>query len=453
QERSADGASYYVREVATDGGRLNQQFCFAYAGGKLIVTTTEGLMLRALKNAGQAGADSMIPSVVAAAEGAEPGFTTHEATMWLDQVRLNKNRYFTSNWIHGNATAKDRSASGNIESGIIDLQLTREAMIERRWFKLAGDGEPRTLSAQQIIALSRFAPTDAKLIEFHARGDELKASIARTLFGELGTDAASAHWSPPGRDSNDDEEESDGRTTRYRTLDTRFDKDVDDDQPIASTTAVTPGAKLEQSLTTLLGAIAPVGYVEIARSKMEAGKPFVRFERALVIEMQNAGSLDRAALERLITDELRERFVVKGSEPRLEWQEEAGVRYAAQSLMEQAAAYAVSDKYLVLASNRELVRDALKPPAAGAAASRVQSERPLEFFARVRVEAERPVFDKLMSTLDGRVDSAASADPERTIKFFSDNLSSLIAASAVREVTVQRSGGKGSMFELVSYYW
>jgi hypothetical protein len=69
------------------------------------------------------------------------------------------------------------------------------------------------------------------------------------------------------------------------------------------------------------------------------------------------------------------------------------------------------------------------------------------------VEAERPVFDKLMSTLDGRVDSAASADPERTIKFFSDNLSSLIAASAVREVTVQRSGGKGSMFELVSYYW
>ncbi len=48
-ERSANGTSYYVRDVTTDGGRLNQQFCFAYVEGKLIVTTTEGLMIRALR--------------------------------------------------------------------------------------------------------------------------------------------------------------------------------------------------------------------------------------------------------------------------------------------------------------------------------------------------------------------------------------------------------------------
>ncbi|HSE39005.1 MAG TPA: hypothetical protein VLG74_17010, partial [Blastocatellia bacterium] len=41
QERSADGTSYYVRDVASDGGRLSQQFCFAYVEDKLIVTTTE----------------------------------------------------------------------------------------------------------------------------------------------------------------------------------------------------------------------------------------------------------------------------------------------------------------------------------------------------------------------------------------------------------------------------
>src|SRR6266436_4444214 len=56
-ERSADGTSYYVRDVTTDGGRLNQQFCFAYVESKLIVTTTEGLMIRAIANVRSCGFD------------------------------------------------------------------------------------------------------------------------------------------------------------------------------------------------------------------------------------------------------------------------------------------------------------------------------------------------------------------------------------------------------------
>jgi hypothetical protein len=63
-ERSADGTSYYVRDVTTDGGRLNQQFCFAYTEGKLVITTTEGLMIRALANAKSPGGDSMGPEVI-----------------------------------------------------------------------------------------------------------------------------------------------------------------------------------------------------------------------------------------------------------------------------------------------------------------------------------------------------------------------------------------------------
>src|SRR5260370_41983087 len=93
QERSAEGTSYYVRDVTTDGGRLNQQFCFAYVEGKLMVTTTEGLMVRAIANNKTAAADSLLSDVVALAEQAK-GFAAHDATMWLDQARLNANRYF-----------------------------------------------------------------------------------------------------------------------------------------------------------------------------------------------------------------------------------------------------------------------------------------------------------------------------------------------------------------------
>src|SRR5581483_6603488 len=59
QERNADGGIYYAKDVQTDGGRLSQQFCFAHVGGKLIVTTSEGLMIRALAAVKTNGADSL----------------------------------------------------------------------------------------------------------------------------------------------------------------------------------------------------------------------------------------------------------------------------------------------------------------------------------------------------------------------------------------------------------
>ena len=136
QERSADGTSYYVRDVTTDGGRLNQQFCFAYVDGKLIVTTTEGLMIRAIANIKGAGGESLGSDVVALAETAR-GFAAHEATMWLDQARLNRNRYFDNYWIHQNAAGE----LSNIQTALIDLRFTREGMIENRWFRVGDRGQ------------------------------------------------------------------------------------------------------------------------------------------------------------------------------------------------------------------------------------------------------------------------------------------------------------------------
>jgi hypothetical protein len=460
QERSAEGAAYYVRDVTTDGGRLNQQFCFAYAGGKLIVTTTEGLMLRALKNAKEAGSDSLISTVTSSAEAAGSGFATHDATMWLDQARLNKNRYFNLNWIHGNSGEKDRDTLANLESGIVDLEMKKEGMFERRWFKRSSQtGEPSSLAGEQL-AITRFAPGDAQFIELHAPGQALDAAIADALFGKLPNVRPGPPQIPDRTYSSDNEGDDEGSkgTGRYGNLDTRFDKDVDDEQPPATedAAAVRPGEHLTKGLSSLLGAISPAGYLQIARSKTDAGRPFVRFERAVVIEMGAGAGFDGPGFERMITDELRERFVVKGVEPKLEWQEETNVRYVAQSLMEQGAAYAVSEKYLVLASNREFARDILKSSSSPSATTAAAIDGPAEFYARVRVAAARPIFDKLMSKLDGRVDtelSAANQEGEREVKFFSENMSSLIAAIGVNEIRLVRKSNQGVMSEVVIYSW
>jgi hypothetical protein len=171
--------------------------------------------------------------------------------------------------------------------------------------------------------------------------------------------------------------------------------------------------------------------------------------------MKSEAAIDRAALERAIMEEMRARFVIAGITPNLAWQEEAGVRFLAQSLLAQGAAYSISGKYLVLASNREFARDILQ--ASSVQASAPQIDGALESFALVRVRDAKPVFDKLMLKLDGRIQPAASTDSEEEasedVKFFSENISSLISASSIREMRARREKAGSIIIERVVYSW
>lgn len=466
QERSADGISYYVRDITTDGGRLNEQFCFAYIEGKLIVTTTEGLMIRAIGNVKTPGAESLLPDVVALA-GAANAFAAHDVTMWLDQARLNHNRYFDNYWIHHNANG---SLTG-IESGLIDLRIARDGLTEQRWFKMGDGGRGLGIgfvSAEDASALMKFAPADAQLIEVRAGAtDDAASHIEEALFGKLPDQS----WSPPevpDRTRSSGKEDENTRAQRYSRLDARFDVDVDDEQ--APKRGSGSGSQTQErrssnepaandfvkSAGTIIGNVASGAYCELVRSKTEAGKPFVRFERAVVVQLKPEAGLNREALERAITDELRARFVVAGTEPKLAWREDGPVRFVAQTLLQQGAAYTLSGGFLVIASSTEFANDILqaakaRTPAAG------KADAPVAFVAIVRVAAAKPVFDTLMSKLDGRTPKSTSArkddEEERDIKFFSENISSLIAASAISEMRLSRQSSGQMMTERVVYSW
>jgi hypothetical protein len=464
QERSADGTSYYVRDVSTDGGRLSQQFCFAYVEDKLIVTTTEGLMIRAIANAKGSSSESLKSDVLGLAEQAA-GFAAHDVTMWLDQARLNGNRYFSNYWIHHN----EEEGLAKIESGLIDLRLTREGMTEQRWFKMGAGGKAEAaLTGDQLAGFMKFVPASAQLVQVYAstQSESLSSAIEQSLFGDLPDD----DWSPPeipDRTSSGGDENENTRAERYSRLDSRFDIDVDDDQAPRrgadigeSSRHQTDGTREEGSefarnVSPLLSTISTASYCELVRSKSEAGKPFVRFERAIVAQLKPDAQVDRGVLERAIVDELRARYVVAGTQPRLEWQDEGGTRFVAQALLEQGAAYSVSGGYLVLASSKEFAGDILQAARTGSATVD-RGGASVEFFALIRVAAAKPAFDTLMSKLDGRDQTVRarvkSDDEEREVKFFSENLSSLVAASAIREVRLTRKSGQLTT-EQVVYLW
>lgn len=464
QERSANGSPYYVRDVSTDAGRLNQQFCFAYFQGKLLVTTTEGLMIRALANSKAVGDDAMLADVLSIANQAK-GFAARDLTMWVDQQKLNRSRHFKSYWIYGNAGEKSRDSLAKIESGLIDLRFAADGLNEQRWFKTSETVQSATaLTADQATAFLRFVPRDTQFVEMHSEvGADLNEAASLALFGK-NFDESNAFGEVPEPESSDSEESSEessgGRVERYRKLDARFDKDVDDAQAKPAETAYASSAKSQTSaakanpltVLTKLDAMlkSSVSFTEMARSKDEAGKPFVHFERAVIVETKSA--VDKNALEKLISDEMRERFVVTGIDPQLTWQTEGAVRFLAQSLLEQGAAYAISGKYLVLASSKEFVRDILLASTTAPATTRIEGAA--QFYALVRLTDAKPVYDKLMAKLDGKIAGKPAGDSEESeaeIKFFSDNLPSFIQATSIREMRVRRNTEGTILSERIAY--
>jgi hypothetical protein len=345
-------------------------------------------------------------------------------------------------------------------------------MNEQRWFKMGVGGRvlgAGQLSGEQFATLMKFAPPSAQLIQAHgaAATEDISSAIEQSLFGQLPEES----WSPPEipdhtrSTANEDEHV---RAERYSRLDSRFDVDVDDEQgpkrgsgvaarEVGKKTADQPsGGDFGKRIGQILASVSTGSYCELVRSRSEAGKPFVRFERAIVAMLKPDADLNREALERAIVDELRARFVVAGAQPRLEWQEETTIRFVAQSLLEQGAAYSVSGGCLVLASSKEFANDILQSTKASTRPAE-KVDAPVDFYALIRVAAAKPAFDALMSKLDGRDQvapkRAKSDDEDRDVKFFSENISSLVAASAIREVRLTRQSSGPIATERIVYSW
>ena len=145
---------------------------------------------------------------------------------------------------------------------------------------------------------------------------------------------------------------------------------------------------------------------------------------------------DRAALERAITNEMRERFVVAGVE--LDSHGKTKRRCFPGAIASwQGAAYSISGKYLFWhrAANSR----------ATFASSLVGRDGRVEGASNIRSRPRgrrKTRFDKLMSKLDGKVETVAQTEEEESgeVKFFSENLSRFVAAQMFR---ISRSPSNG----------
>lgn len=474
ERTTPSGTAYFIREFGADGGRTLQRVGFAYAGGKLILASSESLLQRTLENAGAKQDSDRLSDETAVTIAKSHGFVPHDVTLWLNQSKLNANHYFKSYWIHDNVAELSK-----YQTGLIDLQLTANEWRERRWFVLssaegeqsgesqaARNGTPRS---DPLVTLARFAPTNAQLMEAqptHANDPRFAESVSTALFGELpNTKPIAAPPPTTQRDPASGSEEDTQVAGRYRHLDSRFDRDIDDEAAVKLANDVNERVEATKRFTAGLAPVfadaRPVAYAVFQSPQLAADGLFVKFNRAVVVEMASGNALDTRKLEAAITAELDSRFVIGGAPERIAWQAEKGVRNLRQTLLEQGGAYAVSGNKVIIASNQEYCASLLAQ-ANMAATYKIELTAPLSRFALVRPALIRPVFVKLSRVLDAKATSPETAEQtgneegegsSGAIAFFSDNLVSLLdVAQRLREASYESAVSGGVLQEVIVYH-
>ncbi|HZS47010.1 MAG TPA: hypothetical protein VFC63_18185 [Blastocatellia bacterium] len=500
-ERTTGGGTvYYMREFVSDGGRSQQRVAFAYAGGNLVLASNEGLLQRTLENIPDKQSNDRLIDEISPVLAKATDFSAHNITLWVNQSKLNANRYFDNYWVHHNVDDLNR-----IQAGLIDLEITTGELKERRWFTLDLTAQTRPAArnakgitktpsrpvattnagagGQLMSNLLRFAPSDAQFIE--ARGSDsndpkLVSSLAATLFGQL-PDTQGTARSVPVSDTSSRSNDNDS-PGRYRHLDSRYDRDIDDEAAVKLTDTqnerANANARFSASLATVIAPAKPDAYVMIETPELSGNKLFVHFNRAVVINLGDSTALSTQRLESAVADEMQQRFVVGNAGQRLGWQVEGSVHYLKQALLEQGGAYAISGKSLIIASNKEYCA-AVVAQAATTTTYKASLAGKLQRYAIVRPGAIKPIFAKLAKVLDanqpaksadasGASDTPSEGDTEEgssqdasagadndsgPVTFFGQNVKSLLdVIDGVDEATYQSSITGDLMIEVITYH-
>ncbi|MCC6745697.1 MAG: hypothetical protein IT175_17685 [Acidobacteria bacterium] len=462
QRQTAKGQPYYSREVVSDGGSLVQRIAFGYAADKLWVGTNESLVAEAIDGPSGGGLGTAVAETVRAASDLN---TAHDVVIWADMQRAVRSRYFSLYWIHRNSRELEE-----LQSGLFDVEISAAGVRERRWFVRKNAPAAESAGGGTGIAdLAALAPADAQYVEARSMDARMPAVLAETMFGpsRTGRTTADVRASRVDNPFELDDEGSNRRPAggRYRYLDDRFDRDVDD--PVATiraktAVAVTPATpSLEERLAPMLAAASPVRYAVYGSIRLPEGKLFAGFERAVVVELGSPDRFDRGAFETLAREEFARRFLVGGQPSRVSWVDVDGARGLAGALISQGGAYRLAGRFLIVARDAaQCATIAARVESAAAPASSLPGATVR--VAEVRLSTASGPFRRLTGLLDARDSNAldqeiaaegGEADAlRRPVLFFSENLASLLnVVSQVTTVRITTTEDGVLLRELVEY--
>jgi len=470
------GTVYYLRDVEADNGRQKQQIGFAQLKGRIVIATSEKLLLRAIANiGGQAKKDRMTD---------EPSFqslsktvTPHFMTVWVNQAHLNEDWYFKHYWAMRNV--EDLK---NIRAGIFDLELQKNRWVERREFLLKGrvSGQGAALSKQSLQQIERIIPAGAAFARIRSIGGDQNAAVEMVrdaLFdGKVEGPPRSRDWSWSRYDDSDFEVAAEDEDffgySRYSCLSRKYDLDVDDPEDAGERGAgevddapirLKGEEKFSALLRSALQPARPSVAAKIADPRALEGPLFAEFRRAAIIALEDPGSLERESLERAIAGLAGTRLMIAGAPATFGWSSRSanGAEWREMRLpmLGRAVGYGVRGQHLIISNNPETLASLMTE---APSKREIQGHAPVHELTIIRLSERRTAFDQIFAKLDeprikaywkerrGEVIKHPGPN-EPSMEFFSGEVASLLdVAAPVGQIRIQRSYAGGRLREEVS---
>jgi hypothetical protein len=453
ERRTSKGNAYFAKDVPTQSGYAVLHVAFAWAGGRVWIGTNEGLLAEALDGVGEGLGASVAETVRAAGD-----FASHDVLAWLDLERVVRNKYFDLYWIQRNG-----AELSDLASALIDVEFAADGVHERRWFVTKSATTVANAEWAGLARLIAAVPPGTQLSEARVADERLADAVSETLFGPE-VKAATLRGSPVRDESVFAASDSGTRSApggRFRVLDERFQRDVDDPSVVSATPAPATSPTFLPRLSGVLQAARPKRYAVYGAVDLPPGELFCRFHNTVIVELDSPAAFDRGAYEATVTEEFGRRFLVGAGRSALTWRDADGARTLATSLLAQGGSYRVVDRYLVFArDSRSCAAAAAALGNAGAPKLGVVAGSPLRV-AQVRLAEAAGPFGRLTGVLDSREAGElvqlmdADADPlRRPVLFFSENLVSLLdVVREVHTVTIVTTREGAILRERVDYVW
>ena len=472
-----DGTTYYRHEVEADRGRQKQMLVFAALKGRLILATSEPLLLRAITNInGKSKKDRLWD---------DPSFKTlsamvnpHFATVWVDQAKLNDDYYFKHYWLMQNV---DQLKA--IRACMLDLELKDGTWIERRDFLSASKDGRRNSSipAAEIARLQAQIPEDVPFVKIESLAGD--AALTTTLIQETLLDRPAGKQKQSGKywswerygddefypvDPRDYEEDY----NRYSYLSPEFDSLIDDPRDAKISQQEVPGENplrnelQRQFAVRLQEAIAPahpLAAVIATSPRTMAGPLFVEFRRVAILPLQTSSNLNRQVLEDAISKVAQSRLTVAGPSVDLKWvdrnENDHSWRELELPMLGWHFCYALRGRDLIIANSPELLSAILGVSNQPAMVAE-QSDAALDDLTIIRLDQRKSAFDDIVDRLDAESIKRRQAargkdekDPTGTSEeFFSGNIGSLLdVASNVTRIEIKRSSSSSGLHEEIDF--
>jgi len=429
-----DKTIVYGKNVASDRGRQPQKLLFAFVKGRFVLATDEVKFFKTLAIINGKSKENNLfdaPEFRNLSKKTEP----HQATIWVDQRKLNDDWYFKNYWAFKNLENLKK-----IRAGIFDFEMQENKLIERRKFLLNGKANEKTkISANEINDLQNFIPKDVPHFSFQAidkSSDFAAKEIRKTLL-----DGFSAF------ERKSEKAKSSGHfySEIYYRHSSNFESEIneiDEDFEINEGSLRDENALIIE-INSLINAANPQTSANLISPHSLPMPLFFENRRGFVLTLQNPQNLNREKLENALSLLALNQLTVSRNKTDLSWktieENSKSRRELELPFLGWKMVYSIQNNTVIFANNVDFLKQMLE----NNPAEMSEANGKFDEFTTLRFNLHDQVFDSVISKI--REEEAKNSENE-SVDFFTDNVGSLFGVlSNINRVEIRKGSTENYM--------